>query len=374
MKHRYYFGVVIFTMLVAVGATYCAGVNRINRVQELNKGERMKVAINGFGRIGRNFLRSVLLDPQASKKLDIVAINIGPGRLDAVAHMFKYDTTMGTYPGSVELQDGFLVVDDQRIAILSEMDPSKTEWGKRGVDWVVESSGCFTRREGASKHLDAGAQYVLISAPAKGEDISIVPGINEDKFDKDAHKIVSLGSCTTNAFATLAKVLHDAFGIKQGVMTTIHAYTNTQVLLDVEDSDLRRSRAAALNIIPTTTGASKVIGRIIPELDGVISAMAIRVPVAKVSLIDLSFIAEKPISVEAIHAAISQAGQGRMQGTLGMTMEPLVSSDFSGNNHSVVVDGLLTHVDGSMAKVFGWYDNEWGYSVRLKDFLLSVAA
>ncbi|MDP3889490.1 MAG: glyceraldehyde 3-phosphate dehydrogenase NAD-binding domain-containing protein [bacterium] len=333
----------------------------------------MKIAINGFGRIGRNFLRTILLNPEAAKKLDVVAINIGPADPGAVAHMFKYDTLMGTYPGSVVLQDGELIINDYHIKIIAESDPESIHWDQLGVEWVVESSGRFTKREGASKHLNAGARHVLITAPSKGEDISIVPGVNEELFDNNKHAIVSLGSCTTNAFVTLLKVMHDAFMVTKGFMTTVHAYTNSQVLLDVESSDLRRSRAAALNIIPTSTGASKVLGKVIPELEGVIQAVAIRVPVAKVSLIDLSFCAQKKLSVDAIHDAVITTAKKRMQGILGITMEPLVSSDFSGSNYSVVVDGLLTAVQGDMAKVFGWYDNEWGYSVRLKDFLLYVA-
>ncbi len=333
----------------------------------------MKIAISGFGRIGRNFLRTILLDPDGAKILDVVAINIGPANKDAIAHMFKYDTIMGTYPGNVALKNNMLHVNGHSIKIITELDPACINWSQLGVEWVVEASGCFTQRSGAQKHLDAGAKKVLITAPAKEEDISIVPGVNEELFDKNKHHIVSMGSCTTNACVTLLKALHDVFTIQQGFMTTIHAYTNTQVLLDVNDTDLRRSRAAALNIIPTTTGASKVLGKIVPELDGVIKAIAIRVPVANVSLIDISFTAQKTVSVEKIHDALRDVAQKKMNGILSLTMEPLVSSDFGGCNYSVVVDGLLTAVQGSLGKVFGWYDNEWGYSMRLKDFLLYVA-
>ncbi len=330
----------------------------------------IQVAINGFGRIGRNFLRAVLLDSSVADKIHVVAINIGPARPDAVAHMFKYDTLMGTYPGAVKLGNGELIVDNHRIKILSELDPSKCNWPEYKIDWVVEASGKFTKREGAVKHCDAGASHVLITAPAKEEDISIIPGVNEEQFDKNKHKIVSLGSCTTNAFIPMVKVLHDAFHIKHGFMTTVHAYTNTQVLLDVEDSDLRRSRAAALNIIPTTTGASKMLGKIMPELEGLIPARAIRVPVAVVSLIDLTFVASKELSVEKIHGAYENAMKGRMKGVVNVVHEPLVSADFGGTNYSVEIDGLLTQVQDNLGKVFGWYDNEWGYSVRLKDFLV----
>lgn len=345
----------------------------------------MKIAINGFGRIGRNFLRAILQDPQAAEKLEVVAINTGPANkknsveseMNAVAHMFKYDTLMGTYPGSVKIeQDAYLGVGNYRIKLIAQADPAAIDWGALGVDWVVESSGHFTHAQDARKHIAAGAKHVLITAPAKGEDIAIIPGVNQELFDSKKHSIVSLGSCTTNALVPTLKVLHDAFGIVSGFMTTTHAYTNTQVLLDVNTDDLRRSRAAALNIIPTTTGASDMVGKIIPELDGVVLSTSIRVPVAKVSLIDLSLITQKPCSVESIHAAFESAAQGPMRGILALTHDPLVSSDFSGDNHSVTIDGLMTAVNsknGNFAKVFGWYDNEWGYSVRLKDFLMIAA-
>lgn len=333
----------------------------------------IKVAINGFGRIGRNFLRVVLQDKHALKKINIVAINIGPAKKDAIAHMFKYDTLMGTYAGNVALQGDELVVDEHHIRILTEMDPVEIDWSAYQIDWVVEASGFFTRREDAKKHLQSGAQSVLITAPAKDEDITIIPGVNDNAYDPNTHTIISLGSCTTNAFLTMLKVLHDTFTIKRSLMTTIHAYTNTQVLLDVEDSDLRRSRAAALNIIPTTTGAMKVMGKVIPDLIGCVEALAIRVPVAKVSLIDLSFVCEKNLTIDAINSAFVDASKNQMRHILGVTMEPLVSSDFKNDSHSVVVDGLLTTVCGeTMGKAFGWYDNEWGYSARIKDFLVNA--
>jgi glyceraldehyde 3-phosphate dehydrogenase len=332
----------------------------------------MNVAINGFGRIGRNFLRCVLSDPQAAKNIEIVAINIGHANRDFTAHMFKYDTIMGTYAGTVEMRGDSLVVDGRSIKIIAVTDPMQAGWKQLQVDWVVDATGAFTHREKAEMHLKAGARGVLITAPAHGEDITIVPGVNEELFDSKKHTIVSLGSCTTNAFATMARVLNDAFTIKQGCMTTVHAYTNTQVLLDVETDDLRRSRAAALNIIPTSSGASSVVGKIIPSLANAIIVHAVRVPVATVSLIDFSFVAEKALSVDAVHAALRTAATQRMKGIIGFTQEPLVSSDFKGSNYSVVIDGLLTAAQGSMGKVFGWYDNEWGYSERLKDFLLYV--
>jgi glyceraldehyde 3-phosphate dehydrogenase len=332
----------------------------------------MNVAINGFGRIGRTFLRTVLQDQATQKKIKVVAINIGPGKLDYVAHMFKYDTLMGTYPGDVRMQDGDLLVDGYRIKIITELDPERIKWGSLSIDWVVESSGKFTKREGAQLHLKAGARHVLITAPAHDEDISIILGVNEDQFNKETHKIVSLGSCTTNAFIPTLRVLHDAFTITQGCMTTVHAYTNSQVLLDVESKDLRCARAAALNIIPTSTGASKMLVKVMPEIADIIFAQAIRVPVGKCSLIDLTVITKKAPTVAAINDAFNAAAQKRMKGILSLTMEPLVSSDFSGNSYSVTIDGLLTHAQGNMAKVFGWYDNEWGYSERLKDFLMRV--
>ncbi len=333
----------------------------------------LRIAINGFGRIGRNFLRGILLDAKARENIEVVAINIGPARLDFVDHMLKYDTLMGTFPADVRVDGDELVVDDYRIKLLAELDPCKLPWSQLNIDWVVECSGCFTHRQGAQKHLEAGAKHVLISAPAKNEDVAIIPGVNSEWFDSEKHKIVSMGSCTTNAFMTMLKVLHDTFGIKRGFMTTVHSYTNTQVLLDVDDGDLRRSRAAALNIIPTTTGAAKMLSKVIPDLDGKVFAMAIRVPVGKVSLIDLTFETEKELTVEAMHIAFKSAAADEMKGILSMTMEPLVSSDFSGNDYSVTVDGLLTQANGNMGKVFGWYDNEWGYSMRMKDFLLNVA-
>ncbi|MGB8367041.1 MAG: type I glyceraldehyde-3-phosphate dehydrogenase [Candidatus Babeliales bacterium] len=332
----------------------------------------MRVVINGFGRIGRNFLRTVLQDEQANKKLKVVAINVGPAKVDCIGHMFKYDTLMGTYPGVVSMNGDEMIVDDHRIKIVSELDPQCLPWKQLNIDWVVECTGKFTCRDGAEEHLAAGAKYVLISAPAEGEDIAIVPGVNEKDFDKNKDHIVSLGSCTTNAFIPMLKVLHDSFGIEKGFMTTIHAYTNSQVLLDVNDTDLRRARAAALNIIPTNTGAATMLCKVLPELDGRLSAMAVRVPLGKVSLIDLVFVAKRPLTVEAIHDVFTKAAQKTMNGIVDLTMEPLVSSDFDGNAHSVVIDGLLTQVNGQMGKLFGWYDNEWAYSTRLKDFLLYV--
>lgn len=331
----------------------------------------MRVAINGFGRIGKTFLRCIMRDRETYSKIQVVGINIGAGVIADTAHVFTYDTLMGTYNNHVVTMDGDeLIIGAHRIKIIAECDPCALPWKKLAIDWVVECSGKFTHRDGAQKHIDAGAHAVLISAPAKDEDIAIVPGINEQLFDKNKHIIVSLGSCTTNAFMVLLKVLHNNYGVNRGWMTTIHAYTNSQVLLDISDDNVRMARAAALNIIPTTTGASKMIGKIIPELEGKIATTAIRVPVAKVSLIDLVFEAGMPLSVELLHTVFKNVSESSMKGIFGFTTLPLVSSDFSGNDNSVVVDGLLTNVNGSSAQVFGWYDNEWGYSMRMRDFLL----
>lgn len=332
----------------------------------------IRVVINGFGRIGRTFLRCLLRDKSTLEKIQIVAINIGNSSVENTAHMFKYDTLMGTFSSSVTMEKDELIIDGNRIRIIAQLDVEKLPWKNLNIDWVVDCSGKFTHRDDAQKHIDAGAKYVLISAPAHDEDVAIIPGVNEKLFNAQQHKIVSLGSCTTNAFMTMLKVLHDNFGIERGCMTTTHAYTNSQVLLDVEAKDLRFSRAAALNIIPATTGASSMLAKVIPELADKVSAIAIRVPVSKVSLIDLVFEAQTDLSVELIHKAFINASHTFMKNILALTTEPLVSSDFSGNDNSVIIDGLLTHANGRIGQVFGWYDNEWGYSMRMKDFLLYI--
>ncbi len=332
----------------------------------------MNIAINGFGRIGRNFLRALLADKKALQKIKVVAINIGPQNIDNVAHMFKYDTLMGTYSGSVVIQNNKLVIDDYKIDLISEVDPKKIHWKQYNIEWVVESSGFFTTKEKAQLHLDSGAQSVLISAPAKQEDITIIPGVNHKLFDKGKHKIVSLGSCTTNAFLPLLTIINNRFGIKSGFMTTIHSYTNTQVLIDTDHKDLRRSRAAALNIIPTTTGAAKMVEKVIPELTGKIGATSVRVPVAKVSLIDAALVLQNDVTKKQIEEALQLAAKNEMKNIVQLCYDELVSSDFSCNDHSVIVDMPFLDVRGSTVKIFGWYDNEWGYSVRLKDFLISI--
>ncbi len=331
----------------------------------------MRIAINGFGRIGKNFLRTLLVDKPLLKKINVAVINVGKGDPQAAALALKYDTLMGIYPGQVSYSDGILQVDDLKIPVIRELDPEKAPWKKYDIDWVVEASGHFTSREGAQKHLAAGAKSVLITAPAHGEDISIIPGVNQQLYKKDQHRIVSLGSCTTNAFFTMLKAINDAFGIEKGLMTTVHAYTNTQPLLDVDATvkDLRKGRAAALNIIPTTTGAMEMVDKVMPELSGKLTGCSLRVPVAKVSLIDLTVLLKKDASEAEMNAALKKAAEGSLKPYLVYTEEPLVSSDYSGNNASVIIDGLMTQSLGSAVKVFGWYDNEWGYSVRLKDFL-----
>jgi len=333
----------------------------------------MRIAINGFGRIGRTFLRTILEDPASLAMLDVVAINIGPAPLDAVPYAFKYDTVMGTFPAPVVMRGDQLYIGDYAIQIIAETDPAKVNWEKFGIDWVVEASGHFTDREGASKHITAGARAVLITAPATDEDVTIVPGVNDDMFDRTKDTIVSLASCTTNALLPMLDILHRAFGVENGFMTTIHAYTTSQKLLDGMDKKLRRGRAAALNIVPTTTGATKLLGKVLPELAGRVGGLSVRVPVAKVSLIDLTVTTREALSVDQIHEVFKAAIADRMGGIVDLTMEPLVSSDFGGNNHSVVIDGLSTAVvQNNTVKILGWYDNEWGYCQRLKDFLMHL--
>jgi glyceraldehyde 3-phosphate dehydrogenase len=329
----------------------------------------MKIAINGFGRIGKNFLRTLLQDKAALKKIEIVAINVGPSGIDHIAHAFKYDTLLGVYSGTVSQDNKYLTIDGITIALFGESDPEKLPWKALSIDWVVECSGKFTSKALAQKHQRAGAQKVLVSAPVNDADSTIIMGINEADYKKE-HTIVSLGSCTTNAVVPLLKVVYDTFGIESAYMTTVHAYTNDQVLLDFDKSDLRRSRAGALNIIPTTTGASKTVSTVIPALQGKLEGCSLRVPVAKVSLVDLAIIAQKPVTIHALHQALQKAQSGSLQHILDLTDQPLVSTDFSNNSHSVVVDTLLTSVTGSLLKLFGWYDNEWAYSCRLKDFLI----
>ncbi len=331
-----------------------------------------KIAINGFGRIGKTFLRTVLADANARKKLSIAVINIGTGDLALVGHLFKYDTLMGTFPLKVEQKGDTLIIDGCAIKIIAQTDPLKINWLAYEIDWVVDCSGKFTHRQDAQKHLEAGAKAVLISAPAHDEDVAIIPGVNDAMFDAKKHTIVSLGSCTTNALFPLLKVIDDHCGIAQAQMTTTHAYTNSQVLLDIEAKDARMSRAAALNIIPGSTGAAKMVKKIMPALDGRIAMISMRVPVDKVSLIQLTFCSNKSSSLADLGNAFQQAAHGPFKSIITVSKEPLVSSDFSGNSSSVIVDALMTAQVDRLYTIFGWYDNEWGYSCRLRDFLLAA--
>ena len=334
----------------------------------------MNIAINGFGRIGKTFLRTILLDEKASKKIDVKTINIGKGSFDLVAHSFKYDSIMGTFPGNVYTEGNMLYIDNKKIELITELDPHNIKWAQRSIDWVVDATGHFTKRDKAILHLDpAGAEHVLITAPATNPDVTIIPGVNNKAYDKSKHRIVSLGSCTTNALLPILHVLDTAYNIVQCSMTTIHAYTNSQVLLDIQTDDPRRSRAAAINMIPTTTGVSSVVNDILPGMGSRFQGMSIRVPVAKVSLIDLVFTSKQELNAVQINATLQKAVQGNYASIMAYTKEPLVSSDFSHDPHSVTIDSLLTSAQGNMGHVFGWYDNEWGYCQRLKDFLITIA-
>jgi len=328
-----------------------------------------RVGINGFGRIGRNFFRAACQDPA----LEIVAVNdITDAR--TLGHLLKYDSVHGPFRGTVEAKDNALVVNGGTVKVFASKDPAALPWKDLGVQIVVESTGRFTDRAGAGKHLEAGARKVVISAPAKDEDITIVLGVNEGRYDPAKHHIISNASCTTNCLAPVAKVVLKTFGIKHGFMTTIHSYTNDQQLLDLPHKDLRRGRAAAMSMIPTSTGAAKAVGLVLPELKGKMHGLAIRVPTPNVSLVDLVAETEKVASVEEVNNALRKAAEGELQGILGFSEEPLVSVDFNGNALSSIVDGPSTSVmDGTMVKVLAWYDNEWGYSCRVRDLIKFIA-
>lgn len=324
-----------------------------------------RVGINGFGRVGRQAFKAML--DYYPDDLEVVGVNdlFDP---QTNAHLLKYDSNYGRFPGTVEVQGDNLVVNGKAIRVFALRDPSQIPWKDLGVGIVIESTGVFREADKASAHLRAGAKKVIISAPAKGEDITIVLGVNEDRYDARNHNIVSNASCTTNCLAPAAKVIFDNWGIKRALMTTVHSYTNEQNILDLAHRDLRRARAAALNIIPTTTGAAKAVALVIPELKGKFDGFALRVPTPTVSVVDLVAETEKPTSVEEVNAAYEEASEGRMKGILGITMEPLVSMDLKGDSRSSIVDGPSTMViGGTMVKVVAWYDNEWAYSVRLSD-------
>ena len=331
-----------------------------------------RIGINGFGRIGRQVTRSIL--ERHADELEIVAVN-DLTDTETNAHLFKYDTNYGRYPGSVEASDDHVVVDGKAIKVLSERDPAQIPWADLGVELVIESTGFFTNAEKAGGHLKGGAKKVIISAPAKGDDLTVVMGVNEDKYDPAQHTVVSNASCTTNCVAPLVKVLNDNFGISHALMSTVHAYTNDQKILDQVHGDIRRARAAAANIIPTTTGAAKAVGVVMPEVQGKIHGMAFRVPVPTVSLIDLVANVERPTSKEEVNEAYQQASQETLTGVLEYCEEELVSTDFKGNPASSIFDAPSTMVMGdSMVKVLGWYDNEWGYSCRVGDLAAFMAA
>ena len=330
-----------------------------------------RVAINGFGRIGRLGLRAIIERHKAD--LTVVAIN-DMADLHTNAHLFRYDTSYGVFPGKVEVGEGVLKIDGWNIAVLNQKDPSRLPWQKLEVDIVIESTGVFTDAAQVRAHLEAGAKKVIITAPAKDEDLTVVLGVNDDAYNPKKHHIVSNASCTTNCLAPVAKVLHEQFGIERGLMTTTHAYTNDQRILDLMHTDLRRARAAAMNIVPTTTGAAKAIGLVIPELKGKLHGLSLRVPTSTVSVVDLVADLKKSASAEDLNDALKKAADGKLRGILAYSDEPLVSSDFRGNPASSIVDGLSTVVlEGKMAKIISWYDNEWGYSCRVSDLATYMA-
>lgn len=330
----------------------------------------VRVAINGFGRIGRLSLRAALSKPT---RVEVVAVN-DLGGPELLAHLFKYDSVHGIYPDDVKINGNTMTVKDHPIQFLAERDPSKLPWKDLGIDVVIESTGRFTSREGASQHLTAGAKRVVISAPAKNEDITIVMGVNEDKYDPARHHIISNASCTTNCLAPVAKVLNDQFGIREGMMTTTHSVTNDQRILDLEHSDWRRARAAFQSMIPTTTGAAKAVALVLPELKGKLTGLAVRVPTPNVSLIDFVANLDKATTKEEVNQKLKAAAEGKLKGILDYTELPLVSHDFNGNYHSSIVDGLSTMMVGDkMVKVLAWYDNEWGYSNRVVDLIDYIA-
>lgn len=358
----------------------------------------MKVAINGFGRIGRNFFRAakgtnladdirsslVRVDADADsvkaaidsiaasiRGIDIVAVN-DLGDVEANANLLKYDTVHGRYPGTVEVVDGDIVADGDRFKVFAERDPAQLPWGDLGVDVVIESTGVFRTHEAASKHLAAGAKWVVVSAPMGDPDLSVVLGVNDSELDPATHKIISNASCTTNCVAPMAKIIDDSFGIQEGAFTTVHAYTNDQSLSDVLHKDPRRARAAAQNIIPASTGAASAVGKVLPNLNGKLLGTALRVPVVDGSITDLVVNVGRPTSVDEVNAALKTAADGPLRGIVRYTEDPIVSSDIIGDPHSCIVDGASTMVAGSLVKVFGWYDNEWGYSSRLVDLVKAL--
>ncbi len=325
----------------------------------------VKVGINGFGRIGRNIFRSALGNPE----IEFVAVNdlTTPSTL---AHLLKRDSILGTLQNAITATDDSILIDGKPMRVFAERDPAKLDWASVGAEIVVESTGLFTDATKAKSHLGSTVKKVIISAPASHEDVTLVLGVNDEKYDAAKHHVISNASCTTNCLAPVVKVLHDSFGIASGIMTTIHSYTNDQVILDMPHKDLRRARAAALSMIPSSTGAAKALKLVIPAMDGKLDGFAIRVPTPNVSVVDLTFVAEKPIDVKSVNAAMKAASEGSMNGILGYTEEELVSVDFRGNPLSSIVDSKLTKVIANTGKVISWYDNEWGYSCRVRDLIL----
>ncbi|MCA9741595.1 MAG: type I glyceraldehyde-3-phosphate dehydrogenase [Deferribacteres bacterium] len=329
----------------------------------------IKVGINGFGRIGRNFFRAV----HGDSDIEIVAIN-DITSAQTLAHLLKYDSVLGRFGEDVQVEDDAITVNGRRVAVSAEKDPANLPWKKYGVDVAIESTGLFVDRDSAGKHLSAGAKKVIISAPAKKPDLTVVVGVNDDAYNAENHHIISNASCTTNCLAPVAKVILKAFGIKRGVMTTIHSYTNDQRTLDLPHKDLRRARAAALSMIPTTTGAAKAVSLVIPELEGKMDGMAVRVPTPDVSLVDVVFEVEKSTTKEEVNEALTKAANGELKGVLDVSNEPLVSADYIKNPYSSVVDALSTTViGGTLVKVLSWYDNEWGFSNRVIDLVKIIA-
>jgi len=332
----------------------------------------IRIGINGFGRIGRQVYKAIR--ERYDKEIDVVAVN-DIGRIHIMTHLLKYDTNYGRFPGEVSArEDGFVAGGDE-VKVLAERDPSRLPWGKLGVEIVVESTGLFRKRDKAQLHLDAGAKKVIITAPAKDEDLTIVLGVNEEMYDPARHHVISNASCTTNGLAPVAKVLFDRFGIEKGILTTVHSYTNSQRLLDLEAEDPRDARAAAMNIVPSETGAAKAVGLVIPQLKGKFTGMAFRVPTPTVSVIDFTAVLSKNATVEEINRTMKEYAEGPMKGILAYSEEPLVSSDLKGDAHSSIFSALDTLViGGDLAKVVSWYDNEWGYSVRVADLVHYLAA
>ncbi len=333
---------------------------------------KTRVGINGFGRIGRQVFKSIR--ERYGDELEVVAIN-DLFSAEINAHLLRHDTNYGAYPGTVEVKDGNLVVDGDEVRVYAQRNPAELPWRELGVEIVVESTGVFRKREQAALHLEAGAKKVIISAPATAPDLTVVLGVNEEMYDPKKHNIISNASCTTNCLAPAVKAVHDAFGIERGLLTTVHSYTNDQRILDLPHKDFRRARAAAMNIIPTTTGAAKAVTIVIPALEGRFDGMAMRVPTSTVSIVDFVAVLKKNTTTEALHEAFQVAADGRMKGILDITSEPLVSSDYKGTTFSSIVDAPFTKVYGeNMVKVIAWYDNEWGYSTRVADLTQLIVA